>query len=79
MQRIIVGLLLITCCGCSGGIYNNLVEMEMRLASPVLGVSQRVPVVYFGRGDVLYDPMMKNGGLAWRSMERDYSDYNFNP
>lgn len=79
MQRIMAGLLLINCCGCSGGIYSNLVEVEMRLASPILGAGQRVPVVYPGRGDVSDDPMIKSGGLAWRSMERDYSAYNFNP
>jgi len=79
MQRIIAGLLLITCCGCSGGIYSNLVEVEMRLASPILGEGQRVPVIFSGRGDVSEDPMTRNSSFSWRSMERDYPDYNFNP
>ena len=79
MQRIIAGLLLISCCGCSGGVYSNLVEVEMRLDSPMFGQGQRVPVIYPGRGPVSDDPMVQAFGPSWRSMENDYPAYNFNP
>lgn len=80
MRKIMAGLLLIGCCGCSGGVYSNLVEVEMRLASPMFGQGQRVPVVYpGGRGGVPGDPMVQAFGPSWRSMENDYSAYNFNP
>ena len=79
MQKIMAGLLLIGCCGCSGGMYSNLVEVEMRLASPMFGEGQRVPVVYPGRSGVSDDPMIKAFGPSWRSMEKDDSAYNFNP
>lgn len=83
MQKIMAGLLLISCCGCSGGVYSNLAEVEMRLASPMFGEGQRVPVVYpagpAGRGGVSGDPMVQAFGPSWRSMENDYPAYNFNP
>ena len=79
MQKIMAGLLLISCCGCSGGVYSNLVEVEMRLASPMLGEDKRVPVVYPGRTNVSDDPMIQAFGPSWRSMEKDYPAYNFNP
>jgi len=80
MQKIMAGLLLIGCCGCSGGIYSNLIEAEIRLASPMFGDEQRVPVVYPGRGGVSGDaPMVQAFGSSWRSMEKDYPAYNFNP
>ena len=79
MRKIMAGLLLIGCCGCSGGMYSNLVEVEMRFASPMFGDDQRVPVVYPGRGAVSDDPMVQAFGPSWRSMEKDYPAYNFNP
>jgi len=79
MQKIMAGLLLIVCCGCSGGMHSNLVEIDMRLASPMFGEGQRVPVVYPGRNGVSDDPMVQAFGPSWRSMEKDYSAYNFNP
>ena len=79
MQRIMAGLLLIGCCGCSGGISSNLLEAEMRLGSPMFGQSQRVEVLYPGRGKVADDPMVQAFGTSWRSMETDYPAYNFNP
>ena len=80
MQKIMAGLLLISCCGCSGGMYSDLVEVEMRLASPMFGEGQRVPVVYPGRSGVSSDhPMVQAVGPSWRSMENDYPAYNFNP
>lgn len=83
MQRIMAGLLLIGCCGCSGGISSNLLEAEMRLASPMFGQRQRVEVLYPGRaggwGGGADDPMVQAFGPSWRSMETDYPAYNFNP
>ncbi|OGQ99824.1 MAG: hypothetical protein A2505_07195 [Deltaproteobacteria bacterium RIFOXYD12_FULL_55_16] len=79
MRKIMAGLLLLGCWGCSGGIYSNLLEVEMRLASPMFGEGQRVPVVYPGRGGVADDPLAQAFGPSWRSMEKDYSAYNFNP
>lgn len=79
MRKIMAGLLLISCCGCSGGMYSELVEVEMRLASPMFGEGQRVPVVYPGRGADAADPMVQSFGPSWRSMENDYPAYNFNP
>ncbi|MBU4033903.1 MAG: hypothetical protein KKG34_03800, partial [Proteobacteria bacterium] len=61
------------------GVYSNLVEMEMRLASPMFGEGQQVPVVYPGRTAVSDDPMVQTFGPSWRSMEKDYPAYNFNP
>lgn len=79
MRKIVAGLLLLSCCGCSGGVYSNLVEMEMRLASPAFEGNRQVPVVYPGRSGVSDNPMVQAFGSSWRSMERDYPDYNFNP
>lgn len=79
MRKIMAGLLLISCCGCSGGVYSNLVEAEMRLGSPMFGEGRRVPVVYPGGGVVSDDPMVQAFGPSWRSMEKDYPAYNFNP
>lgn len=79
MRKIMAGLLLISCCGCTGGVYSNLVEAEIRLASPVFGEGPRVPVIYPGGGGVPGDPMVQAFGPSWRSMERDYPAYNFNP
>jgi hypothetical protein len=80
MRKIMAGLLLLGCCGCTGGVYSNLVEVEMRFASPMLGREpQRVPVVYPGRGAAADDTMVQAFGPSWRSMENDYPAYNFNP
>ena len=79
MRKIMAGLLLIGCCGCTGGVYSNLVEAEVRFVSPMFGEGQRVPVIYPGGGGVLGDPMVQAFGPSWRSMENDYPAYNFNP
>ena len=79
MRKIVAGLLLISCCGCSGGVYTPLGEAEIRLGSPMYGDGQRVPVVYPGRSGVSDDPMVQAFGPSWRSMENDYPAYNFNP
>lgn len=79
MRKIMAGLLLVSCCGCSGGIHSNLVEVDMRLASPMFGEGQRVPVVCPGRTASSEDPMVQAFGPSWRSMEKDYPAYNFNP
>lgn len=79
MRKIMAGLLLLSCWGCSGGVYSNLAEVELRLASPMFGEGQRVPVVYPGRGGVSDDSLPQAFGSSWRSMEKDYSAYNFNP
>lgn len=79
MQKIMAGLLLIGCCGCSAGMYSDLVEVEMRLASPRFGGDQRVPVVYPGKTEVSGESMAQAFGPSWRSMENDYPAYNFNP
>ncbi|MFQ6759764.1 MAG: hypothetical protein D9V46_08195 [Deltaproteobacteria bacterium] len=82
MRKIMAGLLLLSCCGCAGGVYSELVEVEMRFASPMFGGSERVPVVYpggLGEPGVSGDSMVQAFGPSWRSMEKDYPGYNFNP
>lgn len=79
MRKIMAGLLLISCCGCSGGMYSDLVEVEMRVATPMFGEGSRVPVVYPGKTGASGDPMVQAFGSSWRSMENDYPGYNFNP
>lgn len=79
MRKIMAGLLLLSCCGCAGGMYSELVEVEMRFASPMFGGSERVPVVYPSGPGVSGDSMVQAFGPSWRSMENDYPGYNFNP
>ncbi|HIJ91658.1 MAG TPA: hypothetical protein HPP95_12515 [Deltaproteobacteria bacterium] len=80
MRKIMAVLLLVGCCGCSGGMYTNPLEIELRLASPMFGESRQVPVLYpGGRGVVSDDPMVQAFGPSWRSLENDYPAYNFNP
>jgi len=79
MRKIVVLLLLVSCGGCSGGVYSRVAEIELRLASPMFGEGQRVPVVYPGRIGAYDDPMEQAFGPSWRGLEYDYAAYNFNP
>lgn len=74
-----VGFLLLLS-GCSGGMRSSLVEMDMRVASPMLGLNDELPVVYPYRArGVSGDPMMGSFGATWQSLEPVYTDYRFNP
>ncbi|HIJ77750.1 MAG: hypothetical protein OEY01_00395 [Desulfobulbaceae bacterium] len=81
MQKImIVSLLLAFGVGCTGGVYSDLAEVELRAASPILGLGAKVPVVYpaapFGEAN---DPLAQAFGPEWASIEQGYPAYNFNP
>lgn len=81
MRKIVVGVLLIVCGGCSGGMSTKLVEAEMRLSLPMFVQNQRVDVFYPGRGESKRggETMVQAFGPSWRSLEDDYPAYNFNP
>jgi hypothetical protein len=79
MRIIMAGLVLIVCCGCSGGIFNNRADSEMRQDSPMFGRGQRVPVLYPGREKVSDASMVQAFGPSWHNMEADFPAYNFNP
>ena len=66
--------------GCSGSLHSSLVEMEVDLASPLLGLNDDIPVVYpSGAGGATSDPMVSSFGPSWENLEDDYSQYSFNP
>lgn len=83
MKKIVAVLLLLAVCsGCSGGIHTGLVEVDLRLASPLLAGERGVPVVYpaaVGRGRGADDSMVQAFGPSWENVEGDYPAYNFNP
>lgn len=74
-------LVMVMMAGCSGGVRSSLVEMDMRLASPILRLNDDVPVVYpyYQAGSGSRDPMVNAYGPSWESLEPVYSDYRFNP
>ena len=80
MKKVIIVLLLAFSVGCSGGVYSDLLEADMRVASPVLGLGSDMPVVYPAAPVRGYsDPMVQAFGPSWESVEQDYPAYNFNP
>ena len=80
MMKKIGWILLLLLSGCSGGVRSSLIDLDMRLSSPMLGLNDRVPVVYphlaGGRND---DPMVAAFGPSWESLESAYPQYRFNP
>lgn len=75
-----ISLILLLCEGCSGGIYTEVVEMDVRIASPALGLNSRVPVVYPAQVDIAVgDPMVQAFGPSWESIEKGYPAFDFNP
>lgn len=81
MKKILAILLAIFLGGCSGGIYSSLVEMEVNLASPILGLNDEVPVVYpyHTAGRRVADPMVGSFGPSWQGLYDKYPEYRFNP
>jgi len=82
MKKIVAVLLLVGCSGCSAGVHTGLLDVDMRLASPLLtGDNRRVPVFYPAEGAERGggDSMVQAFGPAWRNVEGDYPAYNFNP
>ncbi|MGV1099930.1 hypothetical protein ACUUL3_11050 [Thiovibrio sp. JS02] len=80
MRIVAVLLLLLSCFGCSGGVYTELAEVQMRLGSPSGAGGERVPVIYPGKQALdRMDPMVQAFGPSWRNMEDEYPAYNFNP
>lgn len=74
--------------GCAAGVRTSLVEMDMRLASPLLSRSAQgsaeLPVVYpaaapAGPGVAAGVFPLEDYGPAWRGLEPVYSQYRFNP
>ena len=80
MKKILIVLILFLIVGCSGGVQSGLVDMDLMIASQVLGLGPDVPVVYpaapFGGAG---DPMVQAFGPSWESIEQGYPAYNFNP
>ncbi|MFZ5776184.1 MAG: hypothetical protein ACOY3Z_11935 [Thermodesulfobacteriota bacterium] len=78
-------ILLVGCAGCSGGVRSSLLDMEVRLASPMFADDPGLAVVYpAGRGALGQDPAASHDlarafGPAWRNLEGDHPSYNFNP
>lgn len=80
-------LLFFAATGCAAGVRSSLVEMEMRLALPLLSRSGGGP----GELPVAYPAAPPSGSLkgkdfplaefgpAWRGLEPVYSEYRFNP
>jgi hypothetical protein len=83
MKRMVALLLLFACAGCSVGVHSGLLDVEMRLASPLLfGEAERLPVHYpatAGRGGAAGDAMVEAFGPSWRNVEGDFPSYRFNP
>lgn len=80
MRKIWVVALCVMLAGCSGGVRSSLVEMDVRVASPLLRLNDDVPVVYpYRAGGMSSDPMVSSYGSSWESLEPVYSDYRFNP
>lgn len=80
MKKVLVVLLVIFLGGCSGGIHSSLVDMEIDLASPILGLNDDVPVVYPYRpaGTNNTDPMVGSFGPSWEGLYDEYPEYRFN-
>lgn len=80
MRKLLVMMMVVLgCSGCSGGIHSKVLEMEMRLASPMFGEDPGLPVVYPGRQEAPAHGMVQSFGPSWRNMEGDHPSYNFNP
>ncbi|MFH7321370.1 hypothetical protein ACHHRT_12280 [Desulfurivibrio sp. D14AmB] len=71
--------------GCAAEVRSSLVEMELRLALPLLGRGESdatpLPVVYPAAPATLGEPEfpLEEFGPAWRGLEPVYSEYRFNP
>ena len=71
--------------GCAAEVRSSLVEMELRLALPLLGRGKSdaasLPVVYPAAPLSLSEPEfpLEEFGPAWRGLEPVYSEYRFNP
>lgn len=79
MKKIVLVLLVIFFGGCSGGIHSSLVDVEIDLAAPILGLNGDVPVVYPYRptgGNI--DPMVGTFGPSWKGLHNKYPEYKFN-
>lgn len=81
MKKILAILAALFLSGCSGGIYSSLVEMEVNLASPILGLNDDVEVVYPSHtaGRTATDPMVGSFGPSWQPLFDKYPEYKFNP
>lgn len=80
MKTMWLVLPLLMLAGCSGGVRSSLVEMDLRVASPMLRFNSDVPVVYpYQAGGGSRDPMVSGFGPSWESLEPVYSEYRFNP
>lgn len=67
--------------GCSGGIHSPLVEMDMSLASPILGLNGGTQVVYPYQqtGDPQAGSPADAFGPSWVDLQEEYPEYKFNP
>lgn len=81
MKRVFGVMLALLLGGCSGGVYTPLVEAEVDLAAPILGLNDDIEVVYpyqernGSRGNV----MVETYGPSWRDLHSEYPEYRFNP
>ena len=66
--------------GCSTGVHTSLVEMDMDVDLPFLTGGSRQAVVFPDRAAADGgSPMVEAFGPEWRSVERAYPEYRFNP
>lgn len=80
MRKIWIVVFSLVLAGCSGGVRSSLVEMDMRVASPMLRLNDDVPVVYpYQAAGGGRDPMVNAFGFSWESLESAYGEYRFNP
>lgn len=75
MKKIFLGLMFLLG-GCSAGVNSSLLSLNVDASLPFLGNNDRQEVVYpsqtVSSGAAVSDP-------EWKSVEKDYSEYNFNP
>lgn len=67
--------------GCTGGIRSPLVDMDINLASPVLGLNSGTEVIYPYQqpGDPQAVSPADAFGPSWVDLQQEYPEYNFNP
>jgi hypothetical protein len=84
MKAIGVGMLFPVLSGllfsaCAGGIYTPVFQGEVNVSSPILGLNDEKTVISpagVSRGG---ESLVRSFGESWKSVEGDYSGYNFNP
>lgn len=79
MGKILIGLLMgVALCGCSSSLTSPLLDMAGSVSVPILNGPRKMPVVFPAAADSEENYMAEAYGPAWKNLEADYPEYEFN-